>query len=272
VDSGQVVRIARGHYALPTLEDPRLAAQAVQGVVSHRSAARLWGLAVLSPDPSTQIIVPRHRKRRSTSANLHWIDLAPREVVGGVTAPLRTVLDCARTLPFSEGLAVADSALRLGLVEPAELTFAAEALRGPGARTAALVGAVADGRSGSGLESVLRATLWAERIKGFVPQVVIKDEDFFARVDLADEQHRIVLEADSFEHHGTRSALVRDCRRYDELTIRGWLVLRFAWEHVMFEPAWVLAMVRAALLRRGDITRRTGATRPLGHPVTGRTG
>ena len=55
-----------------------------------------------------------------------------------------------------------------------------------------------------------------------------------------------MLEADSFAHHGHRAALERDCRRYTELTIRGWRVLRFAWEHVMFEPEWVAACIVAA--------------------------
>jgi len=77
--------------------------------------------------------------------------------------------------------------------------------------------------------------------------VVIRDALFFARVDLANSTARMVLEADSFTHHGHREALRRDCRRYDELVIRGWTVLRFAWEHVIFDEAWVVATVGAAL-------------------------
>jgi very-short-patch-repair endonuclease len=82
---------------------------------------------------------------------------------------------------------------------------------------------------------------------GFEPKVVIAEDGLRVRVDLADRARRIVLEADSFEHHGHRSALARDCRRYDELTVRGWRVLRFAWEHVMFEPAWVTSVLLRAV-------------------------
>ena len=46
-----------------------------------------------------------------------------------------------------------------------------------------------------------------------------------------------MLEADSFEFHGERAALSRDCERYDELVARDWLVLRFTWEQVMHRPA-----------------------------------
>jgi very-short-patch-repair endonuclease len=62
-------------------------------------------------------------------------------------------------------------------------------------------------------------------------------------VDLGDPRCRVALEADSFEHHGTRRALRDDCRRYDELVRVGWTVLRFAWEHVVLDPAWVRAVV-----------------------------
>jgi hypothetical protein len=47
------------------------------------------------------------------------------EIVAGVTGPLRTVVDCARVLPFDSALAVADSALRSGNVRRADLTRAA---------------------------------------------------------------------------------------------------------------------------------------------------
>ena len=73
-------------------------------------------------------------------------------------------------------------------------------------------------------------------------------------MDLADDGRRIVREADSFEFHGQRSAMAQDCRRYDELAVRGWLVLRFSWEQVKFEPEWVAGTIRAAVaLRRARL-------------------
>jgi len=92
------------------------------------------------------------------------------------------------------------------------------------------------------------------------PQVTIRDGRFFARVDLADDELRIVLEADSFEFHGKRKLMERDCRRYDELVVRGWLVLRFSWEQVMSDPQWVAATILAAVAERRARGRTTGAT------------
>ena len=177
----------------------------------------------------------------------HWADLGTHEIDHGITSPVRTVLDCARTLPFREAVVVADSALRAGTISVDEISAAATALRGAGASRVRRVVDAADASSGSALESLLRGLLIESSVTSFVPQLTIRDDTFFARVDLADPAARLVLEADSFTHHGQREAFARDCRRYDELVIRGWTVLRFSWEHVMFEPSWVLAMVQAAL-------------------------
>jgi very-short-patch-repair endonuclease len=61
--------------------------------------------------------------------------------------------------------------------------------------------------------------------------------------DLVDEQHRIVIEADSHEFHTGREAHGRDCVRYTALTVAGWLVLRFTWDQVMHSPACVRAFL-----------------------------
>jgi very-short-patch-repair endonuclease len=94
----------------------------------------------------------------------------------------------------------------------------------------------------------------------------IRYDDFYARVDLADPTLKIVLEADSFEFHGKRSAMRRDCHRYDELVARGWLVLRFAWEQVMFEAEWVASVIRRTvqhrLAERGQPTGHRLRSRP----------
>jgi len=54
-----------------------------------------------------------------------------------------------------------------------------------------------------------------------------------------------VIEADSFEFHGRRKALKNDCERYNAFVTAGWTVLRFSWEHVMFEPDYVRSAMTA---------------------------
>jgi hypothetical protein len=86
-----------------------------------------------------------------------YADLRDDEVRDGVTSPLRTVVDCARRLPFDEALAVADSALRSGMVSAEELLLAADALRGRGATAARRVARSARAQAANPFESVLRA-------------------------------------------------------------------------------------------------------------------
>ena len=63
----------------------------------------------------------------------------------------------------------------------------------------------------------------------------------------------IVLEADSFEWHGGREQLVRDARRYNDLAVDGWLVLRFSYEDVMFRPGRVAEVLGAAVDARTQV-------------------
>jgi very-short-patch-repair endonuclease len=243
---GRVRRISRGVYALPASLSAVATARSHRGVLSHESAALHWGFSVLNKPDHPHVTIPRNRRRRPSRepVTLHWAD-AP--AIDDVTTPVRTVLDCARTLPLGEALVVADSALRTRLVDREELLTAGRRIRRAGRARVVHVAELADGRSESALESMLRAVLIAAGLDMFVPQVLVEDDGFSARVDLADPVRRLVIEADSFEFHGTRKALARDSRRYVSLVVRGWTVLRFSWEDVMHDPDWVVESVRAWL-------------------------
>lgn len=99
-------------------------------------------------------------------------------------------------------------------------------------------------------ESVLRAIALDVVGLDVRPQIPIYDPGFLGRPDLVDERLQIVIEADSFEWHGGRVALRRDAQRYNALVVHGWLVLRFAWEDVMFQPTMVQGVLEAAVAER----------------------
>ena len=245
--SGQVVRDARGRYAFPTADEGRRAAHRLHGVASHLSAAAHWGWAVKTRPERPWVTVPRNRNVSAVdqkAVHVSWRRLDARDVIDGwVTEPVRTVVDCASTLPFDEGLAVADSALRSGDVTASELSQAADAHPSRGRGRVLRVARHGSALTANPFESVLRAICLGVPDLGAVPQVEIADETFYARVDLADVRLRIVVEADSFAFHGAREQLRHDCWRYDELVARGWVVLRFAWEQVMFAPNWVRSIL-----------------------------
>lgn len=249
-----VIRTARGRYALPGSDEARRAASRLSGVCSHLSAAAHWGWPVKLPPGRPHVTVPSNRKvsaERRAGVVLHWRTLAPADTVDGwVTTPVRTVVDCCLDLPFDEALAVFDAAWRSRLLVCRDVQLAAMRLPRRQRGRVLAVARVATPLAANPFESVLRAIALGVPGLNVAAQHPVRDRAFFARVDLADEELRIVLEADSFEFHGQRSAMAQDCRRYDELAVRGWLVLRFSWEQVMFEPEWVAGTIRAAVAFR----------------------
>jgi very-short-patch-repair endonuclease len=198
------------------------------------------------------VTVPRRGHRQAVkSVALHYADLDDADICDErVTSPLRIVLDCARTMPFREALAIADSALRRELITVHELGAGADAMTGTGSRRARRIAGLAEARAANAFESALRAWVIHTGIGGFTPQLFIHELDYW--VDLGDTERMLVLGADSFAYHSTRAALERDCRRYTELSRQGWMVLRFAWEHVMLEEKWVEEVIVDCCRLRDD--------------------
>ncbi|GAA4417505.1 type IV toxin-antitoxin system AbiEi family antitoxin domain-containing protein [Georgenia halophila] len=260
--TGEVTRLARGRYALPQADEARSRAHALTGVMCLLSAALHHGWAVKHPPDRPQVALPRNRKVPSDvvgSVEIRRLRLAPDDVVDGATSKDRTLLDCLRALPFDEALAVADSALRDGYPHK-RLEAVARDARGPDSVRARRVARVATALAANPFESVLRAIAMTVAGLSVRPQVslyrrndsVVGGRTFLGRPDLVDEQLRIVLEADSFEWHGGRTALRSDALRYNGLVVDGWLVLRFTWEDVMFDSSAVRVMLERAVAERTD--------------------
>lgn len=251
-----LVRVARGTWTSAVGADrARAEALALGAVLAYRSAALDHGWAVWTQPDRPEVTVPKSRRispERRRGVILHRTDLAPDDVDGRRTSADRTLLDCLRSLPLPDALAVADSALRSG-VSRAHLLAVARDARGPGARRVREVASLADGRAANPFESALRAICLSVDGLAVVPQVAIHDPHFLGRPDLVDCRLRIVLEADSFEWHGTREALARDAHRYNALIAAGWLVLRFTWDDVMHRPDLVEATLRSVVERRTEV-------------------
>jgi very-short-patch-repair endonuclease len=242
--SGELRRIGRGSYALPETPAAYQVAAATRGLVSHSSAASHWKLDTLTAQSSTHVTVPAHsRSRVWRDVSFHFSNVPPGDDHNGVTSPLRTVLDCALTLSFAEGLTIADSALRRALVTSEQLIVAAHKRRGPGRQRIIRVAEAADGSAANPFESGLRAIVLEAGISDFRPQLPVPLPSGTIYVDLGDPQRQMALEADSHTYHLSPDALVRDCERYNELIRCGWLPLRFAWQHVMFDQSWLASIV-----------------------------
>lgn len=249
VGAGDIVKDAHGRYSLPVAAAALRGANALSGVVSHRTATLHWGWEVkMTPDrPDITVRRKRHLLRgQGDDVALHWADWRPDEVVGVVTSPERTLVDCLRGLPFDEALAIADSALRHRALSKARLVALAATVRGTGAPQARRVAREATRLAANPFESVLRAIAMDVPGLDLKPQVVVADEDGAGRTDLADRERRWIVEAEPHSFHSRRGALRRDCRRYTKLVLLGWRVLRFAWEDVMFFPDYARECLEAA--------------------------
>jgi very-short-patch-repair endonuclease len=243
---GDVVELGGGRFALPDANPEIAAAVRLGGVVSHISAARLHEFELWRPPTRLHVSVPRDSRAEEDGVRVHrrplpLVDVDPWRPV---TAPLRTALDCGRSLPFCDAVVLLDSGLRLGKYTPAALLEAAKKARGND--TAALRRAVnhVDRMSGSGLESAtrllvellgrdLRSQVW---IPGVGPVDLLVDG-------------WLVIEADGYEFHSRRDDYRRDRRRGNALAERGFVLLRLPFEDVKHRPRNVLALIERVLAR-----------------------
>jgi very-short-patch-repair endonuclease len=176
---------------------------------------------------------------------IYRAQLLPADVDPGrpLTTPLRTVLDCARTMPLREALVVMDAALYRGLVRRAPLQAAAGTALGPGATALRRVVRFADELAASPLESVLRLILTLVECE---MRTQVRIPGLTAPVDYVLDGW-LVVEADGFEFHSDRRTYRNDRARLNALATQGYVLLRFTWEDVRFRPGWVLDQVLRVL-------------------------
>jgi hypothetical protein len=256
---GQAVTVRRGAYvgsADERLRDP-LARHALtvyaavcqlppHAVVSHVSAAVLHGLDVWAV-PLNRVHVTRSRSsggRSGRHLHLHTAPLDADEVddVGGVptTSVARTVVDLARSVPFEQAVVIADAALRLRLVEPAELREGVyRASYRPGNRGARRVVEFADGRSESVGESRSRVALQRAGIPAPALQHEVRSAAglLIARVDFWWAAHATAGEFDGAVKYGrllrpgqdAGDAVFAEKLREDAVRAEGLRVVRWTW-------------------------------------------
>jgi len=215
VAAGRLHRLHRGvyavgHTALP-LRGLWLAAVLACGegaLLSHRSAAALWGMLSTSA-PMIDVIVPRANARRSTAKiRVHHGRRHGAVHLGiPVTSPRCTLDDLAAAkIPRWQLHKAQEVAQRLG-----------EAVTPEGPR--------------SPLEEALLQLCDDEPVvNGLVNGF---------EVDFHWPEARLIVETDGHEHHGTRAACERDRARDQALAAAGWTVLRFTYRQVLEEPARV---------------------------------
>ncbi len=258
-----VARLSRDTYAPAVLVGalrtrlPAVLLTAPPGaVVSHATAAALWGVEIPlrpQPDPRADLTVPLDSRAESRAdRRVHRSNLSPDDVTRRaslpVTTPARTWRDLAGVLQPPALLAVTDQLLD-GTCTRADLERQlARRPRGRGCARARAVLPIADARSGSPMESVLRWLIHDAGLPMPDLQVDVHSDGglFVGRADFGWRDRRVLVEFDG-DHHRARKTFVDDLRRQNGLVAAGWTILRFSSADVVGRPAYVIATIRRAL-------------------------
>lgn len=233
-----LTRIRRGWYAAAGADPDVVAAVRAGGALT--CVSRLAALGAWRP-PGDSLLHVRFADAPAGAggivAHVRPGDRMPvrRAVDDPATAMTCLARCCARPL----AVAVADSVLRLRILEPAELAAALRVAGESGKRVARWVDPTAE----SGIESLLRVILLRVRV-GFRAQVVLRG---VGRVDFL-VGDRLVVEADGLAHH-TGLAVQRDRDRDNACERLGFHRLRFTYWDIIERPELVEATIRAAIAK-----------------------
>ncbi len=218
-------------------------------VLSHESAAALWGLAAI---PSFVVITLIGRKvERQSQLRQHRVralDIRDVRMHRGfpVTSPARTLIDCA-----AGDLAVdrlLNEARVLKLVRDPEIHAAMD--RCPGRKGIKALRTLLAAEQNSGFTRSK-----AERIlKRIIRESGIERPIFNTHVqgveaDAYWPRLKLVIEVDGYLAHGHWAAFQRDRAKANRLVAAGFVVLRFTWHQLTQRPMQVVAEIAGTLAR-----------------------
>lgn len=270
VRAGRLHRLYERVYAVghaPLTPEGRWMAAVLAGgqgaVLSHRSAAALWGMR----EDSRKLIdvtAPDRRGRSPSGIDAHRLgslQATDRTMVRGIpcTTVERTLLDLAAVVSVWQ--------LRKALAEAEVLRIvdlkALRALlrRSRGRRGVARLRLILDElhpetkRTRSELERLFLRMC----VQGDLPKPEVNVSLFVGgnrlKPDFLWRDAGLIVETDSRRYHDTDSAFQHDRRREQQLQLAGWRVSRCTWEQVESEPRR-LATVIKSLLSQSNPRRR----------------
>jgi len=247
IETGRLHPVMTGVYSVGRRELSRegrwMAAVLACGdgaVLSHRSAAELWGIG----NEATRIEVSIRRRvalRRPGVRVRARPSLSDRSVTAHcripATSPVQTLIDIATELPERHLERAVNEADKRDLVDPESLLRALEDHSGePGVRPLRVLlhrhnFVLSDSELERlfvplALEAGLPLPLTGQRVNGF-------EVDFFW------PQLGLVVETDGWHYHRTPSTQSRDALRDQTHTAAGLTALRFSFHQVKYEPGHV---------------------------------
>lgn len=285
-ESGELHRLHRGSYAVAAAFDAldlseqhvarvraAVAAQRNDVVVSHQSAAAVWGLPFWNVDLSRVHLTQDKAGTGRRTQQLHVHSVTPGSVSTElhrglrVTTPARTIFDVATAVPFESAVVLADAALYRKLCTPVELSqelIAGEHRRGR--RAAAAVIAFADGRSESAGESRSRVGMFRAGLAK--PELQFKvygpGRRLAGRTDFAWELVRLVGEFDGLSKYGrllkpgqkAEDVFLAERDRQNLLHDLGYEMVRWIWSELA-RPDLLYPRIQRSMDRAARIAARS---------------
>jgi Transcriptional regulator, AbiEi antitoxin/Protein of unknown function (DUF559) len=250
---------AVGHERLPP-EGRWLAAVHSGGdhaVLSHRSAARLWGL--LPHDGLIEVTMPRSKRKqpgvRFIRSSVESLERTEHRGIP-VTTVARTLLDLG-TVGAGRVLKALEQADVLDLLDVHELQrLVDEHPRRPGTSVvrAALAAAVGwRGITRSELEDRFRALVAAAELPAPAMNCAVDLGSAWIEADAVWHDARVIVELDGYAYHRTAAAFERDRERDRAAVAAGWRVIGITWRQLAEDGPGVARDLRRALsLRRPE--------------------
>jgi predicted transcriptional regulator of viral defense system len=232
-------------------------------LVSHRTAAMVWGLDGFDRAPLEVLIdrrAPHRRARRGLIVHrmdgIEERDRTVRATSIPVTSVARTLLDLAAVVPPRRLEQALEDAQRRSLCsfEQVASRFVRWARRGR--RGVAVMRPLLAERVGeqvptaSELERQMLLLCRAASIEDPVGQHPVDLGDTTVYLDLAWPDRLLAVECDGMFTHGTNLQLPWDAERQNQLQLRGWLVLRYTHRQIRTDPDQCRDEVRRAYLGR----------------------
>jgi very-short-patch-repair endonuclease len=219
-------------------------------LLSHRSAAAVWGLAepdpqvidvtAVSSNPKPRPGVRLHRVRTLTDVTKHS-NLR-------ITTPARTLIDFASQASSSELADAFGDARAKRLITDAKLKAALKRAprNHPGAAVVRRM--LKDGGTydRSKAERLMRALCKQAELPQPLTNVILNGH----LVDFFWPDQRLIVEVDGYGTHGNRLAFENDRRRDQTHVAAGYVVVRITWRQLQHEAIAVAARIAQALARR----------------------
>ena len=222
-----------------------------RALLSHRSAARLWGIAnggtyridVTAP----RSVRPKRGVRLHRPLSLDALDTTTHEGIP-VTSVAQTLLDLAApTYRVNVGRLLHEASVQEVLDMRAVWAVLARSPRAPGARRVDEAAREEVPFSRSGLESAA----WQAFREFGAPlpgaNEWVWDGEKLVEVDFVWRDARLIVEVDGDRYHSTRWRRRQDAAKTAALRAQGWNVLRFSDVQVAGAPAQMVAAVLTSI-------------------------